>query len=103
MSPGQEIHLEDMPTELRSPVKSQDNVSNEDNWEKNLQHWVEMALRNGEKAILDTLLPRFEQIVIKAALKYTKGHRQDAAKLLGWGRNTLTRKMKELKSETTYE
>ena len=33
---------------------------------------------------------------VRAALKRTQGHRQEAAKLLGWGRNTLTRKLKEL-------
>jgi two-component system nitrogen regulation response regulator GlnG len=37
-----------------------------------------------------------ERVLIRAALKRTQGHRQDAAKLLGWGRNTLTRKLKEL-------
>ncbi len=41
-------------------------------------------------------LPAMERILIRAALKRTQGHRQDAAKLLGWGRNTLTRKLKEL-------
>jgi two-component system nitrogen regulation response regulator GlnG len=40
-------------------------------------------------------MPRFESIMIDAALRYTGGRRQDAAKLLGWGRNTLTRKIKE--------
>jgi len=33
------------------------------------------------------------------ALKATQGHRQEAARLLGWGRNTLTRKLKELGME----
>jgi two-component system nitrogen regulation response regulator GlnG len=34
--------------------------------------------------------------MIEAALKQTVGRRRDAAELLGWGRNTLTRKIKEL-------
>ncbi len=46
--------------------------------------------------LLDIALPEFEQALIRVALKRTQGHRQDAAKLLGWGRNTLTRKLKEL-------
>ena len=41
-------------------------------------------------------LPQFERVLIRAALKRTHGHRQEAARLLGWGRNTLTRKLKEL-------
>jgi two-component system nitrogen regulation response regulator GlnG len=50
----------------------------------------------GSKEILNDVVPRFERILIEAALKQTSGRRQDAAKLLGWGRNTLTRKIREL-------
>jgi two-component system nitrogen regulation response regulator GlnG len=46
-----------------------------------------------------TAAPEFERTLIRVALKHTGGHRQDAAKLLGWGRNTLTRKLKELGME----
>ena len=49
--------------------------------------------------MLDTALPEFERTLIRVALKHTQGHRQDAARLLGWGRNTLTRKLKELGME----
>ena len=41
-------------------------------------------------------MPRFERILIGTALAHTGGRRQEAARLLGWGRNTLTRKLKEL-------
>ena len=50
----------------------------------------------GKDKLLDRAVPQFEQIMIEAALKYTHGRRRDAANLLGWGRNTLTRKIKEL-------
>ena len=50
----------------------------------------------GARPLLDTALPEFERILIRVALQRTQGHRQDAARLLGWGRNTLTRKLKEL-------
>jgi two-component system nitrogen regulation response regulator GlnG len=46
--------------------------------------------------LLDTALPEFEKTLIEIAMAKTNGHRQDAAKLLGWGRNTLARKMKAL-------
>ena len=46
--------------------------------------------------LLDIAVPAFERIMIETALKYTAGRRRDAAQLLGWGRNTLTRKIKEL-------
>jgi two-component system nitrogen regulation response regulator GlnG len=50
----------------------------------------------GKNPLLDEALPEFERVLIRSALKRTQGHRQEAAKLLGWGRNTLTRKLKEL-------
>ena len=46
--------------------------------------------------MLDDALPAFERTLISVALRHTQGHRQAGAKLLGWGRNTLTRKLKEL-------
>ena len=51
---------------------------------------------DGDQALLDTALPEFEKTLIEIALSKTNGRRQEAAKLLGWGRNTLARKMKAL-------
>jgi two-component system nitrogen regulation response regulator GlnG len=51
---------------------------------------------DGDQALLDTALPEFEKTLIQIAMSKTNGHRQEAAKLLGWGRNTLARKMKAL-------
>ena len=48
---------------------------------------------------LDEAVPAFERTMIEVALKHTGGRRRDAAGLLGWGRNTLTRKIKELDME----
>ena len=53
-------------------------------------------MSKGEDPLLDVALPEFEKTLIQATLAKTNGHRQEAAKLLGWGRNTLTRKMKSL-------
>jgi two-component system, NtrC family, nitrogen regulation response regulator GlnG len=50
---------------------------------------------NGKQPLLDEAVPKFERILMRAALKRTQGHRAEAAKLLGWGRNTLTQKLKE--------
>jgi two-component system nitrogen regulation response regulator GlnG len=49
--------------------------------------------------LLDDAVPEFERTLLREALKATRGGRQDAARLLGWGRNTLTRKLKELGME----
>jgi len=93
MSSGQNIHVEDLPPELKvgesagSPAKE---------WQALLRRWAQQKLQQGEDSLLDEALPAFETVMIKVALEHTGGRRQDAAQLLGWGRNTLTRKIKEL-------
>ena len=93
MASGREIHLDDLPPELKTQLSPS---SGGDSWEETLRQWAERRLFNGEKGLLNTATPAFERIMIEAALKQTGGRRQDAARLLGWGRNTLTRKIKEL-------
>jgi two-component system nitrogen regulation response regulator GlnG len=96
MASGREVHLEDLPQDLRDQPITQYNDSD---WENALRLWVSQCLARGESPILDRALPAFERILITVALEQTSGHRQEAAKLLGWGRNTLTRKIKELNME----
>jgi two-component system nitrogen regulation response regulator GlnG len=96
MSPGQEIHLEDLPPELKEVTSTGGGGSD---WLTPLRQWAEQRLNSGANAILDEAVPQFERLMIEAALKKSGGHRQDAAKLLGWGRNTITRKIKELEME----
>ncbi len=98
MTVGQVIHAEDLPPELRHPNTQED--THED-WQSALQRWVELRLMHGESGLLNSAGPDFERIMIEAALKHTGGRRQDAAKLLGWGRNTLTRKIQELGIEAS--
>jgi len=61
-----------------------------------LQQYMTQCLERGDRRILDTLTPVFETIALNTALQKTGGRKKDAAELLGWGRNTLTRKLKEL-------
>jgi len=96
MSPGQTIHMDDLPAEMKQAAQ---NISENDNWEASLRRWADQRFAQGEEALLTDAVPRFERIMIEIALKHTGGRRQDAAKLLGWGRNTLTRKIKELEME----
>jgi two-component system nitrogen regulation response regulator GlnG len=93
MASGKAIHLDDLPPELQSEA-SQPPAT--DGWEGALRAWADQRLARGERGLLTDAVPRFEGILIDAALKHTGGRRQEAAKLLGWGRNTLTRKLKEL-------
>ena len=92
MASGNAIHVEDLPPELRQETGG---AIAQDAWETVFRRWVEKRLASGERDLLNAALPSFERIMIEAALKYTGGRRQDAAKLLGWGRNTLARKIKE--------
>ncbi len=94
MASGREIHMEDLPPELLAEAGSVRQGGA--NWEDALEQWVNLRLGSGESDILSAATPAFERILIKVALKHTGGRKQDAAKLLGWGRNTLTRKLKEL-------
>lgn len=94
MASGQEILLEDIPSELKEvSTKSSSQVSS---WQSSLSDWMDQELAQGNDAILDTAMPEFEKVLLKRALLFTQGHKQEAAKKLGWGRNTLTRKLKEL-------
>ncbi|MBT8440058.1 MAG: nitrogen regulation protein NR(I), partial [Gammaproteobacteria bacterium] len=95
MAAGQDIHVQDLPEEIRRETSNQIAVS-DSKWQSELGHWVHNALRSNKKDILSGALPEFERVLINEALEYTAGKKQEAALLLGWGRNTLTRKMKEL-------
>lgn len=95
MASGREVHIEDLPPELRQP-RALHNAEITGDWGDHLKEWVSSQLAAGRQHILDDATPIFERIVIEAALTHTGGRKRDAAELLGWGRNTLTRKMKEL-------
>jgi len=97
MASGREVHLEDLPIELRERLPAASSGGSD--WETALGLWAGHSLARGEQKLLDTALPNFERVLIRVALEQTGGHRQDAARLLGWGRNTLTRKIKELQME----
>ena len=97
MASGQQIHVDDLPPELMHAQATP--VSRGGDWRAGLRSWARDSLRQGRQRILDEALPAFETILIETALEHTGGRRQDAAKLLGWGRNTLTRKIKELGME----
>ena len=91
MSPTKEVKLEDLPDELKL-----ENAEEENNWKVVLRSWSENYLENGNKNLLEEVGPEFERTLIKVALNKTKGKKKEAAELLGWGRNTLSRKIKEL-------
>jgi len=91
MAPSRQIKLEDLPADLKS-----ESTESKAEWTGILKSWAEDSLAKGETELLDVALPEFEKTMIKAALDKTMGKKNEAAKLLGWGRNTLTRKIKDL-------
>ncbi len=93
MASGQEILMGDLPPELRKTSSEQ---TGETSWEKELEKWLEQRLLSGQSDILSELMPTFERIIIETTLRFNGGKKRDASELLGWGRNTLTRKIKEL-------
>lgn len=100
MATGNEVVVEDLPPEL---LEDKDQTSDSENWEKSLRSWASRKLaqiKPGDQGLLNSVLPRFEKIMIETALKQTGGRKNDASILLGWGRNTLTRKINELGLES---
>ncbi|MHA7880361.1 MAG: nitrogen regulation protein NR(I) [Saccharospirillum sp.] len=96
MASGREVLVSDLPPEL---MEDSDAPVASENWEHSLRNWADRELARGERRLLDNAVPAFERVMIETALKHTAGRRRDAAELLGWGRNTLTRKIKELGME----
>ena len=99
MASGREVHLSDLPPELNTEQTPQTEAT-ADSWQEVLRNWATHELRSGQKNLLDSVIPDFERIMIETALNHTHGRRRDASLLLGWGRNTLTRKIKELGMDT---
>lgn len=95
MASGREIHVADLPPELLDQAESENDATGQ-TWQEGLKNWAEQELKRGKKGVLDRAVPEFEKIMIETALKHTGGRRRDASILLGWGRNTLTRKINEL-------
>lgn len=100
MSSSQVILPQDLPSDLQqnqqflySPkVKL---AANHEQWLDLLTYWTKTALENNKQNLLQEVLPQIERTMLACALTYTKGHKQEAARRLGWGRNTISRKLKE--------
>jgi two-component system nitrogen regulation response regulator GlnG len=98
MAPGQRVEVADLPPEVRQPPGAEGNAQ-ETSWLAALDRELALALSRGERAVGDRLEQEFEKALIRRALAHTAGHRMEAAQWLGWGRNTLTRKIQELGME----
>jgi two-component system nitrogen regulation response regulator GlnG len=108
-APGSEIRAGDIPEEMGGKRETKGDAD----WIRSLESWAEQRiagarLENDESSnendewqpLLDIALPEFERALIRVALASVSGRRQEAAKLLGWGRNTLTRKIRDLEIDS---
>ncbi|MFC0269070.1 nitrogen regulation protein NR(I) [Kushneria aurantia] len=93
MASSREVLIDDLPPELREVDAA---VESAGDWRGAFREWADRALAAGHTHLLEEAVPDFERILIETALKHTGGRKGEAAELLGWGRNTLTRKLKVL-------
>jgi len=117
MASGREVAPQDLPPEVLRPrvreaqagahgdvaertptaeLNAKPSDHGAEDWPQSLRRWADTHLLQAEQPLLDEAVPMFERVMIEAALAHTHGLKQDAAMVLGWGRNTLARKMKEL-------
>ncbi len=90
MAAGQEVLIQDLPGELfESTVAESTSQMQPDSWATLLAQWVYIVLRSGHQNLLSEAQPELERTLLTTALRHTQGHKQEAARLLGWGRNTL--------------
>jgi two-component system nitrogen regulation response regulator GlnG len=92
MAPGQVVESGDLPGDLMQGTVE----ASGGDWLAGLAAEAGARLARGEASILDDLTQAYEKTLIEVALRHTGGRRIEAAHLLGWGRNTLTRKIHEL-------
>jgi two-component system nitrogen regulation response regulator GlnG len=92
VAPGREIRLSDLPADLGGAAPAPPAQA----WTDGLSTWAQQQLEVGDGPLLATALADFERTLIRVAMARSQGQRQEAARLLGWGRNTLARKIREL-------
>ncbi|KZE26085.1 nitrogen regulation protein NR(I) [Crenobacter luteus] len=104
MAPGQTVEVADLPPEMREAAPADAAPAGAaQSWTQGLALELARRLAAGEVGLIDELTHRFEETCIRAGLAHTGGRKVEAAHLLGWGRNTLTRKMHELGMDAGHE
>ena len=93
MSPGNKIIVSDLPSELKDESVNLINGSVE--WQENLARDLSRQLLNRKPDLHKFFVDQVEKIIIEKTLVHTKNRKLDAAEILGIGRNTITRKIKE--------
>ena len=92
MSPSQNVKVQDLPTEVKEFEISDIPSSS---WEDGMQNWLKNVSMNIDSGLSEIAITKIEKMLIRIALERSNGKKNDAAQILGWGRNTLSKKMKE--------
>ncbi len=92
LAPGDTVRVEDLPRE----VVSSNRQGIDAEWRRALAHWADLKGICGSGTLMEEARPEFERVLMRAALEHTAGCKRDAARLMGWGRNTLARKLRTL-------
>jgi len=92
MSPTQNIKAQDLPSDIKDFEMT--NIPSS-SWEDGLQNWLTNVSMNVESGLSEIAITKVEKMLIKTALERSNGKKNDAAQILGWGRNTLSKKMKD--------
>ena len=93
MTPTQNVKVQDMPSEIKDHEVIDLPSSN---WEEGLTGWINNNAANLKTGLSDVVNSKVEKMLIRSALEKSDGKKNEAAILLGWGRNTLAKRMKEL-------
>ena len=96
MTAGNTINIADLPNDLKESDEDAVSVQNQVNWINGLEADINSKILQGNDQIYDAFIQLTEKSLIESALGYTKNKKIEAAKILGIGRNTITRKIKEL-------
>lgn len=92
MSPSQSVKVQDLPTEVKEYEVTDIPTSS---WEDGMQNWLKNVSMNIDSGLSEIAITKIEKMLIRTALEKSNGKKNDAAQILGWGRNTLSKKMKE--------
>ena len=96
MAPTKNVKLEDLPNDIINQEKSSSAVNT--NWHEGFYEWLSEIYQSNQENILRLIQPTMDKMIIDFALEKTNGKKQEAAKLIGLGRNTLTKKIKALRN-----
>ncbi len=98
MEPGRLLRRSQIAKRLKTTNDTEEFVQR--GWEQSFVHWFEEKLNDGTQMPMNTASDQVQKLMIQAALARTRGRKEAAARLLGCGRNTLTRRMAALQLDS---